>query len=177
MLALTCYCHCDLLVEKIHRRRNSVHPPSRLPERADCRSLRTLEGLCDAKDRMDRSTLSCSNQISSAQPRKAGTTIMGSCLIVQHGGYGKYSPLTPSAHSEFDQSGVPATYYPATRRLRRRRRLGSRPDVGSGARVRVPILPLGPGRPARDGDTSGIFVTACLRLRAGRADPGAFLSA
>ena len=68
-------------------------------------------------------------------------------------------------------------YYPATRRLRRRRRLGSRPDVGSGARVRVLFVPLGRERPARDGDALGMFVTACLRLRAGRADPGAFLSA
>ena len=68
-------------------------------------------------------------------------------------------------------------YYPATRRLRRLRRLGSRPDVGSGARVRVLFIPFGRESPARDGDASVIFLTACLRLRAGRADPGAFLSA
>lgn len=85
--------------------------------------------------------------------------------------------MTPSAHFGLDQSGVPTIDYPATRRLLRRRRLRSRPEVGSGASVRVPFFPLDPERPAREGDVSAIFVAARFRLRAGCEEPGAFLSA
>ncbi len=39
-MALTCYCHCGLLVENIHRRRKPVRPPSGPSKRVDCQTLR-----------------------------------------------------------------------------------------------------------------------------------------
>lgn len=69
------------------------------------------------------------------------------------------------------------SYYPATRRLLRRRRLGSLPEVGSGANVREPFLPSGRRRPASEGDVSAITTAFFFRFRAGFVEPGAPASA